>query len=89
VLKRDIRRPDHVLNRDPLDNNFNRMGLIEKKQARIMQMSGGTLSPMSQQSTFSSPQGGTYSNHTRRSSNTIDPNMQFEMSPSEGAQTVR
>lgn len=24
VLKRDITRPDHILNRDPLDNNFNR-----------------------------------------------------------------
>lgn len=31
ALKRDIRRPEHILNRDPLDNNFNRMGLIEKR----------------------------------------------------------
>ena len=31
VLKRDITRPEHILNRDPLDNNFNRMGLVEKR----------------------------------------------------------
>jgi hypothetical protein len=33
VLRRDIRLPEKILNRDPLDNNFQRtLGLIEKRE---------------------------------------------------------
>ena len=38
MLKRDIRRPDYILNRDPLDLNYNRMGLIEKRREKLLQM---------------------------------------------------
>ena len=38
MLKRDIRQPDYILNRDPLDLNYNRMGLIEKRREKLLQM---------------------------------------------------
>lgn len=40
VLHRDIRRPEYILNKDPLDNNFNRMGLLEKRQQRLQSEAG-------------------------------------------------
>jgi hypothetical protein len=50
VLKRDITRPEHILNRDPLDNNYNRMGLLEKRAQRLKNLSstgGGGEAPQS------------------------------------------
>lgn len=47
VLKRDITRPEHVLNRDPLDNNFNRMGLLEKRQKTRQTMQNTAASDFS------------------------------------------
>jgi hypothetical protein len=41
VLKRDITRPEHILNRDPLDNNYNRQGLLEKRAQRLKSSAEG------------------------------------------------
>jgi hypothetical protein len=38
MLKRDIRRPEHILNRDPLDLNYNRMGMIEKRREKMLRL---------------------------------------------------
>lgn len=38
MLKRDIRRPEHILNRDPLDFNYNRMGMIEKRRDKLLRI---------------------------------------------------
>ena len=38
MLKRDIRRPEDILNRDPLDFNYNRMGMIEKRRDKLLRI---------------------------------------------------
>lgn len=38
MLKRDIRRPEHILNRDSLDLNYNRMGMIEKRREKMLRI---------------------------------------------------